>query len=85
GPTAAALGYGAIKYSANNWRRGGSWTSGYESLQRHLDAWREGEDIDDESGLPHLAQIAFGVMLLIEFYDKGIGTDDRFRYQGQPE
>ncbi|WP_354665550.1 dATP/dGTP diphosphohydrolase domain-containing protein, partial [Escherichia coli] len=34
--TAAALGYGAIKYSANNWRRGGSWTSGYESLQRHL-------------------------------------------------
>lgn len=82
--TAAALGYGEIKYSANNWRRGGSWTSGYESLQRHLDSWREGEDIDAESGLPHLALAAFGIMLLIEFYDKGIGTDDRFRYPGQP-
>lgn len=82
--TAAALGYGEIKYSAHNWRRGGSWTSGYESLQRHLDSWREGEDIDAESGLPHLALAAFGIMLLIEFYDKGIGNDDRFRYPGQP-
>ena len=81
---AAVLGYGAIKYSANNWRRGGSWMSGYESLQRHLDAFREGEDIDAESGLPHLAHAAFGIMLLIEFFDKGLGTDDRFRYPGQP-
>ncbi|WP_060851317.1 dATP/dGTP diphosphohydrolase domain-containing protein [Methylobacterium aquaticum] len=82
--TSAVLEYGAIKYSANNWRKGGSWTSAIDSLQRHLDAFREGEDFDAESALPHLAHLAFNVMILIEFFDKGFGTDDRFRYPGQP-
>lgn len=83
--TGAVLEYGAIKYSANNWRKGGSWTSAIDSLQRHLDAFREGENFDAESALPHLAHMAFNVMILIEFFDKGFGTDDRFRYPGQPE
>lgn len=82
--TAAVLEYGAIKYNANNWRKGGSWTSAIDSLQRHLDAFREGEDCDVESALPHLAHIAFNVMILIEFFDKGRGQDDRFRYPDQP-
>lgn len=82
--TAAVLEYGAIKYNANNWRKGGSWTSAIDSLQRHVDAFREGEDCDAESALPHLAHIAFNVMILIEFFDKGRGQDDRFRYPDQP-
>lgn len=82
--TTAVLEYGAVKYSANNWRQGGSWTSAVDSLLRHLDAFREGEDLDPESGLPHLSHMAFNVMILIEFYDKGMGTDDRFRYPDQP-
>lgn len=83
--TAAVLAYGAIKYSANNWRKGGSWNEIYESLQRHIDSFREGEDLDPESGLPHLSHAAFNLMVLIEFFDKGLGNDDRFRYAGQPE
>ena len=82
--TAAVLAYGAIKYSANNWRKGGNWTEIYESLQRHVDSFREGEDLDPESGLPHLSHAAFNLMVLIEFFDKGLGNDDRFRYAGQP-
>jgi hypothetical protein len=81
--TAAVLEYGALKYQANNWRKGGSWTSAIDSLQRHIDAFREGEDRDAESGLPHLAHMAFNVMILTEFFDKGFGTDDRFRYPDQ--
>ncbi len=82
--TAAVLAYGAIKYSANNWRKGGSWSEIYESLQRHIDSFREGEDLDPESGLPHLSHAAFNLMVLIEFFDKGLGNDDRFRYDQQP-
>lgn len=81
---AKVLEYGAIKYSPNNWRRGGNWTEIYESLQRHIDSFREGEDFDPESGLPHLSHAAFNLMVLIEFFDKGLGNDDRFRYEGQP-
>lgn len=81
--TAAVLEYGAIKYNTNNWRRGGPWTAIMDSLQRHLDSFREGENCDEESGLPHLAHVCFNVMALVEFYDKGIGTDDRFRYPDQ--
>ena len=82
--TAAVLEYGAIKYDANNWRRGGDWTQILDSLQRHIDAFREGEDFDKESGLPHVAHINFGAMVLTEFFDKNIGTDTRFRYADQP-
>lgn len=81
---AKVLEYGAIKYSANNWRKGGNWMEIYESLQRHIDSFREGEDFDPESGLPHLSHAAFNLMVLIEFFDKGLGNDDRFRYEGQP-
>lgn len=77
------LAYGAIKYNAHNWRRGGSWTKAYESMQRHMDAWREGEDIDAESGLPHLALAGCNLAFLTEFFDKKIGVDDRFRYPDQ--
>lgn len=80
----AGLAYGALKYAEHNWRRGGKWTKVYESMQRHLDAFREGEDIDAESGLPHLALAGCNLAFLTEFYDKGLGTDDRFRYPNQP-
>jgi hypothetical protein len=80
----AGLAYGALKYAEHNWRRGDKWTKVYESMQRHLDAFREGEDIDAESGLPHLALAGCNLAFLTEFYDKGLGTDDRFRYPNQP-
>ncbi|GJE78116.1 dATP/dGTP diphosphohydrolase domain-containing protein [Methylorubrum suomiense] len=80
---AYGLMYGAAKYDEHNWRKGFKWTEVYESMQRHLDAFREGEDLDDESGLPHLALAACNLSFLIEFYDKGSGKDDRFRYPWQ--
>lgn len=77
---AYALWYGAVKYTPNNWRKAGRWTEVADSLKRHFDDWREGEDFDHESKLPHLCHMAANLAFLIEFFDKGIGTDDRFRY-----
>lgn len=81
--TAMVLEYGAVKYDAENWRKGCKWNALIDSARRHLDSFAAGEDCDDESTLPHLAHLAFNVMALIEFYDKGLGTDDRYRYPDQ--
>jgi len=71
--------YGALKYDRHNWRKGFNWSSLLDSLQRHIDAVKDGEDIDEESGLPHLCLIGCNVAFLIEHFDKDLGTDDRFK------
>lgn len=77
--TGMGLTYGEIKYNTHNWRKGFKWSSLIDSLMRHLEAFKEGEDIDAESGLPHLAMIGCNVAFLIEHYDKNLGEDDRFK------
>jgi hypothetical protein len=69
--------YGALKYEKNNWRKGFDYSSVCDSLERHYASWKEGEDFDAESGLPHLAHIAWNIAVLIEHWDKGLGNDDR--------
>lgn len=63
----------------DNWRLGYDWSLSYDALQRHLNAFWSGEDLDPESGLPHLAHAAFHVNALLVysnrvFYDQ---FDDR--------
>ena len=48
------LEFGAEKYGDYNWQKGLPVTEVYESLMRHIIAWKDGKDIDDESGLSHL-------------------------------
>lgn len=45
---------GAEKYSEYNWQKGLPTLEIYESLMRHIVAWRSGEDKDKESGLDHI-------------------------------
>lgn len=50
---------GAERYGANNWRHVENWKERYDSaLERHLVAWRKGEWLDPDDGLPHLAHAA---------------------------
>jgi hypothetical protein len=59
------LGYGAKKYAPNNWQHVPEARDRYFSAAvRHLLAWRGGEDLDPESGLPHLAHAACCVLFL---------------------
>lgn len=77
---ARVYGYGARKYSPNNWRKGYPWSWSYSALQRHLNAFWDGEDLDPESGLPHLAHAGFHVLTL-RTYSSGaqyVDKDDRF-------
>lgn len=73
------LGHGAIKYGEHNWRGGMKWGRLFAAAQRHLQAWLSGEDIDPDSGLPHLAHAGCCIAFLIAYQKSGIGADDRWK------
>jgi hypothetical protein len=71
------LTYGAKKYAADNWRLGMRWRRLISAGLRHLLAFSDGEDIDPESGLPHLDHAACCLHFLSEYQKKHRGEDDR--------
>jgi hypothetical protein len=75
---ARILEFGARKYGDNNWREGLKWSRVYAALQRHLADFWDGNDLDSESGLPHLYHAACNIAFLIEFYEKRKDLDDRY-------
>lgn len=62
---AKVLTMGAQKYGPENWKFiDNAIPRYYDALMRHLEAWRQNEEIDEESGLPHLAHAAANIMFL---------------------
>lgn len=65
---AATLTVGAEKYAPNSWQHVENATERYyASLRRHINAWRQGEEIDPEDNIPHLAHAACNIMFLMYF------------------
>lgn len=71
-------GFGAQKYAKLNFMKGYDWSLSYDALQRHLMQFWDGQDKDDESGMLHLAHAAWHCLAMISFYERGLGTDDRY-------
>jgi len=62
--------YGTRKYAANSWRAVEGGLQAYEAAGlRHYNAWKRGEKLDPESGLPHLAHFLWNVVAMIELDD----------------
>lgn len=64
---AEVLTHGATKYTDNNWqnaRVGEARARYYAAFRRHTAAWRRGEELDPDSGLPHLVHAACCLMFL---------------------
>lgn len=76
---ALTLGEGANKYAERNWEMGYEWSKSIAALERHLQLFKAGEDIDLESGLPHMAHIRVHTSILLTFFARDIGIDDRTR------
>ena len=69
---------GAKKYGRFNWRiHTVSATVYYDAAWRHLSAWFEGEDIDPESGVSHLAHVMACMTILLDAEDKKKLNDNR--------
>jgi len=77
---------GAEKYAARNWEKGMLWSAMNASLERHLQAWKSGEDIDSESGCLHMAHVAWNALALVSYKKMYPQGDDRpHRYLRTPK
>lgn len=76
---AEVAGFGETKYDRLNYMRGYDWHLSYDALQRHLHTFWTGTDLDDESGLPHLAHAAWHCLALLAFGLHDLGSDTRYR------
>lgn len=76
--TGLALMEGARKYGRHNYRRAGiRYSVYYDALMRHMMAWWEGEDIDPDSGLPHIAKASACLAIIVDSWHSGEFNDDR--------
>ena len=76
---AAVLGFGAEKYAAHNWRGGIAQSRLIAAALRHLTALNDGEDIDPESGLPHVDHLGCCWMFLSNMQKTRPDLDDRYK------
>lgn len=78
-PMVRVLMFGAEKYDDHNWKKGLSYVQITESLQRHMNAFIDGEDDDPESKLSHVGHILCNAMFLSYMFLFRKDLDDRFR------
>lgn len=83
---ARVLGFGAKKYAPDNWRGGIEYGRLIGAAYRHLGAINKGEDIDPESGEPHVYHLACCTMFLSSMMAHRPDLDDRYKPNvGRPE
>jgi len=66
GDIAKVLEFGAKKYGRDNWRKGGDINRFIDAALRHIMAYNEGEDLDPESKLPHMAHAGCNILFALE-------------------
>jgi len=74
---AMVMAFGAQKYAPHNWRKGIAWSRVIDAGMRHLHAFADGEDLDAETGLNHLAHARCCLAFLIEYANTHPELDDR--------
>ena len=69
---------GAIKYAAEQWRKGMSYSRIYRPMMSHLNKWLASKSsFDKELGTHHLMMVAWGCFVLY-MYEMFLFRDDRF-------
>ncbi|MGF7161266.1 hypothetical protein FHS85_002901 [Rhodoligotrophos appendicifer] len=69
--------FGIDVHGDRHWEKGGFWGSHFGALMRHAWAFWRGEDRDPQSGLPHMAHVAWRALALTSYLLRSRGTDDR--------
>ena len=74
---AQVLMYGEKKYKKGNWAKGMAWSIPFDCALRHLSAWQAGEELDAESGQPHLDHALANLIFLSAYRKLYPEGDDR--------
>lgn len=75
---AKAFEYGAAKYKdKHNYKNGMEWSRIIDAAMRHIVAFSNKEDFDEESKLNHIWHAKACLAMLIYYYENKVGTDDR--------
>ena len=61
-PMIRVLEFGTLKYAPRNWQKSMPLDKILESMQRHLAALFDGEEVDSESGISHMGHIQANAM-----------------------
>ena len=70
--------FGAAKYGLTNWRHDPiSASVYYNAAMRHLFSWWDGDNLDTETGLPHLAHAVACLMIIMDAKLSDDLNDDR--------
>ena len=78
------LEFGATKYQADNWKHvPDAKTRYYDAMQRHIDAWWQGEQKDPETGEHHLAHAICCGMFLWWFDNQQSGVPEAILEAGE--
>lgn len=77
---AKVMGEGKNKYGAQNWRAGLAWSRVIGAAYRHLGAFNDGQDLDPETGLSHVAHLLCCAMFLLEYISTHPEMDDRYKH-----
>lgn len=64
---AKVLEFGAKKYQRYNWAKGIVFSRLYAAARRHLSAWQQGQDLDPETGISHVAHAAANMLFILHF------------------
>lgn len=82
---AKVWGIGAEKYGDRNWESGILWSRIFSAIFRHLLAFWNGEQFDPEDGQEHLASVAWGAFVLMEYEKTKREFDDRQKIDDKHE
>jgi hypothetical protein len=68
--------YGAVKYGRDNFKEGMEHHRVLAAALRHIDAFLNGQELDPESGFPHIWHAACNLGFLIHYQEENIGIDN---------
>jgi hypothetical protein len=68
---------GAARYGEYNWTKGLKFSRLKAAMERHLLAWWAGEDLDPDSGKPHLAHLGCELLFAMDLRHTMPEMDDR--------
>lgn len=69
--------FGAFKYGEYNWQEGIKYSRVWDAANRHLKSWWEGEDVDEETKITHIAHAICCCMFLAWYQIFKPNFDDR--------